>query len=61
MEEQTGFKLSEIKAMGPDFFKQIMHPNDFHLAIVAQRHLMRGGKSFTGFCRVRFKKAKRWK
>jgi DNA-binding CsgD family transcriptional regulator len=61
MEEQTGFKLSEIKVMGPDFFKQIMHPDDFHLAIVAQRHFLHGGNMFTGCCRVRFKKAKRWK
>ncbi|SFV28093.1 PAS domain-containing protein [Thermoflavifilum thermophilum] len=60
MERQTGYTLSEISKMGPDFFRCVMHPDDFHLAYEAQRYFERGGRMFTGCCRIRFKNVKQW-
>ena len=37
MEDVTGYTMAEMNNMGLDFFRSVMHPEDFELAVIAQQ------------------------
>ena len=61
-ENETGYTLSEMKAMGIEFFRQVMHPDDFPQALNAQKRFINDPQScFYGYCRIKGKNDKEWK
>lgn len=50
-----GYSSIEMQGMGMDFFKDIMHPEDFKLASVAQQSFRDKKEQFGGLARVRRK------
>ncbi|HVI45086.1 MAG TPA: LuxR C-terminal-related transcriptional regulator [Chitinophaga sp.] len=53
--EIIGYSTAEMKGMGMDFFKHIMHPDDFKLAVVAQQSFINHKQTFGGLARIRKK------
>ncbi|MFY0253321.1 LuxR C-terminal-related transcriptional regulator [Chitinophaga sp. 30R24] len=53
--EAVGFTSAEMAGMGIDFFKHIMHPEDFKMAAVAQQSFFNNKKQFGGLARIRKK------
>ncbi|MCW3462102.1 LuxR C-terminal-related transcriptional regulator [Chitinophaga nivalis] len=51
--ETVGFSPEEMKGMGIDFFRDIMHPDDFKLAAVAQQSFINNKSQFGGLARIR--------
>lgn len=61
-EKETGYTLAEIHTMGMNFFRTVMHPDDFPQALRAQKCFMnKSQSSFYGFCRIKGKNDKEWK
>lgn len=61
MTDTTGYTLQEIHQMGVDFFKTIMHPDDFPDSLTAQQRFLTGNNPFGGACRIRTKHQLLWK
>ncbi|WP_143308080.1 LuxR C-terminal-related transcriptional regulator [Chitinophaga vietnamensis] len=51
--ETVGYSPEEMKGMGMEFFKHIMHPDDFKLATVAQQSFNNNKRQFGGVARIR--------
>jgi DNA-binding CsgD family transcriptional regulator len=61
LEKESGYSFQEIKQMGIDFFKTIMHPDDFFIALKAQQQFNDGKLSFGGTCRLCGRYQQSWK
>ncbi|MET6998784.1 LuxR C-terminal-related transcriptional regulator [Chitinophaga defluvii] len=61
MIETTGFSLEEMNRMGTDFFRYIMHPDDFELTIAAQQSFKNHKQMFGGITRVRKRGEAGWR
>lgn len=62
MINETGYTLKEMKNMGIEFFKIVMHPDDFLKAKKIQEEFSKGSRdSVTGFCRFRNKNMAPWR
>ena len=53
--ETVGFSSAEMTGMGMEFFRHIMHPDDFKLAAVAQQSFLNNKTQFGGLARIRKK------
>lgn len=53
--ETVGFSSDEMTGMGMEFFQNIMHPDDFKLAAVAQQSFFNNKAQFGGLARIRKK------
>lgn len=53
--ETVGFSPAEMTGMGMEFFRHIMHPDDFKLAAVAQQSFLNNKTQFGGLARIRKK------
>jgi len=53
--ETVGFSSDEMTGMGMEFFRNIMHPEDFKLAAVAQQSFFNNKTQFGGLARIRKK------
>ena len=61
METVTGFSLREMKDMGPEFFRQLLHPDDYELTGIANP-LFRNNKDIAGsVARIRPKGQADWR
>lgn len=60
MEDVTGYTLAEMSNMGLEFFKNVMHPDDFDLAVVAQQSFKENKDVFGGVLRFRKRGAENW-
>ncbi|PUZ21257.1 RNA polymerase sigma factor, sigma-70 family [Chitinophaga costaii] len=60
MSEATGYSLEEMTSMGMDFFREIMHPEDFSLAETARQSFIGAKDVFGGVTRIRRKGATNW-
>lgn len=61
LEEEAGYTLAEMQQMGIEFFRKIMHPDDFGQAVVAQSRFAQNSQpKFYGFCRIRGKDKPHW-
>lgn len=60
MEDVTGYTLKEMSGMGLDFFKAIMHPEDFDLAVIAQQSFQENKSVFGGVLRFRKRDTEDW-
>jgi RNA polymerase sigma factor (sigma-70 family) len=61
MERFTGFTLNEMHTLGPEFFRQFMHPDDFELTSIADTSFHNRKNSFGGVARVRPKGQREWR
>lgn len=59
-EEETGYTLTEMKDLGIEFFRKIMHPDDFPRALEARAHFKANGEEFAGACRIKGKHDQDW-
>jgi len=55
MEEITGFTFGEMNKLGLEFFRHIMHPDDFELTGIARQSFRDNKNIFGGVTRVRRK------
>lgn len=60
MEDVTGYTMAEMNGMGLDFFKDIMHPDDFDLAVIAQQSFKENKNVFGGVLRFRKRGTDHW-
>src|SRR5689334_10717221 len=60
MEDVTGYTMAEMNSMGLDFFKDIMHPDDFDLAVIAQQSFKENKNVFGGVLRFRKRGTDNW-
>ncbi|WP_343689582.1 LuxR C-terminal-related transcriptional regulator [Chitinophaga sp.] len=60
MEEVTGYTQAEMSSMGLDFFKAVMHPEDFDLAVIAQQSFQENKSVFGGVLRFRKRDTEHW-
>ncbi len=60
MSDATGYSLEEMTSMGMEFFRQIMHPEDFSLAETARQSFIAAKDVFGGVTRIRRKGATSW-
>jgi RNA polymerase sigma factor (sigma-70 family) len=60
MEDVTGYTMAEMNSMGLDFFKDIMHPDDFDLAVIAQQSFKENKNIFGGVLRFRKRGTDNW-
>lgn len=60
MEDVTGYTMAEMNSLGLDFFKSIMHPDDFELAVIAQQSFRQNKSVFGGVVRFRKRGTENW-
>jgi RNA polymerase sigma factor (sigma-70 family) len=60
MEDVTGYTMAEMNSMGSEFFKKVMHPNDFELAVIAQQSFKKDKNIFGGVLRIRKRGTDGW-
>ena len=60
MEDVTGYTMAEMNGMGLEFFKKVMHPDDFDLAVVAQQSFKENKNIFGGVLRFRKRGTDNW-
>jgi RNA polymerase sigma factor (sigma-70 family) len=60
MEDVTGYTMAEMNTLGLDFFKRIMHPEDYDLAVTAQRSFKENKNAFGGVVRFRKRGTDNW-
>ncbi len=53
MEDGLGYSLCEMKAMGPDFFKELIHPQDYPRSLNIRHLFIAGLTKFRNICRIR--------
>ncbi|GAA0533635.1 LuxR C-terminal-related transcriptional regulator [Chitinophaga japonensis] len=61
MEEATGFSLQEMNTLGVEFFRQLMHPDDFELTGIARQSFKHNKQIFGGVTRMRKKGQDDWR
>ncbi|CAL1520790.1 LuxR C-terminal-related transcriptional regulator [Chitinophaga sp. MM2321] len=61
LSEAVGFSPDEMTGKGMDFFQDIMHPEDFKLAAVAQQSFINNKMQFGGLARIRKKGEKEYR
>ncbi|HEY1164151.1 MAG TPA: LuxR C-terminal-related transcriptional regulator [Chitinophaga sp.] len=61
MEEITGFTFGEMNNLGLEFFRHIMHPDDFELTGIARQSFRDNKNIFGGVTRVRRKGGNEWR
>lgn len=61
MIDATGFSLEEMAGMGMGFFREIMHPDDFELAAIAQQSFKDNKNLFGGVTRIRKRGQDDWR
>ena len=61
MEEITGFTFGEMNKLGLEFFRHIMHPDDFELTGIARQSFRDNKNIFGGVTRVRRKGGNEWR
>ncbi|ATL46274.1 hypothetical protein COR50_03300 [Chitinophaga caeni] len=61
MEDTMGYTLDEITEKGMEFFKEIMHPEDFDIALVARNQFKDNQPLFGGVLRVKGRNDEDWK
>ncbi|WP_158538485.1 LuxR C-terminal-related transcriptional regulator [Chitinophaga skermanii] len=59
--DTMGYTLDEIKEMGMAFFQEILHPEDFGVAMVARNEFSNNKEIFGGILRVKGRHDKNWK
>lgn len=60
MEDVTGYTMAEMNSRGLDFFKDIMHPDDFDLTVIAQQSFKENKNIFGGVLRFRKRGTDNW-
>ncbi len=60
MEHITGFSLQEMKSLGPEFFRQLIHPDDYELTSTARQSFKNNKETFGGVVRIRRKGRQEW-
>lgn len=60
MEDITGYTMAEMSSMGLNFFKAIMHPDDFDIAVIAQQSFQENKSVFGGVVRFRKRGTENW-
>jgi RNA polymerase sigma factor (sigma-70 family) len=55
MEDATGYTVAEMNKLGLEFFKQIMHPDDYEQAVIAQQSFKNNKNMYGGVVRFRKK------
>ncbi len=60
MEDVTGYTMAEMNSMGLNFFKDILHPDDFDLTVVAQQSFKENKNIFGGVLRFRKRGTDNW-
>lgn len=60
MEEMMGYTLAEMNSLGLEFFEQVMHPEDFELAVIAQQSFKENKNAFGGVLRYRKRNTDNW-
>lgn len=60
-EENTGYSRAEAQDMGPQFFQEIMHPEDFRLTLLAQESFRNNKSMFSGVARIRKRGQNDWR
>lgn len=63
LEKATGYTFAEIQAMGPRFYKAVMHPDDFYLSDFRRKFFFDNNEMFGGVVRTKHKDSKdgwRW-
>ena len=60
MEDVTGYTMAEMNNMGLDFFRSVMHPEDFELAVIAQQSFNENKNVFGGVLRFRKRGTENW-
>jgi RNA polymerase sigma factor (sigma-70 family) len=60
MEDVTGYTMAEMNSMGLDFFRDIIHPDDFDLAVIAQQSFKENKNIFGGVLRFRKRGTDNW-
>lgn len=60
MEEATGYTMAEMNTLGLSFFNQIMHPDDYDIAVIAQQSFKENKNLFGGVVRVRKRYTEEW-
>lgn len=60
MEDVTGYTMAEMNNLGLEFFRQVMHPEDFDLAVIAQQSFRENKNAFGGLLRFRKRGAEDW-
>lgn len=62
MEDATGYTLPEMNMLGLEFFRQVMHPEDFDLAVIAQQTFKedKSRNIFGGVLRMRKRGTAEW-
>jgi RNA polymerase sigma factor (sigma-70 family) len=60
MEDVTGYTMAEMNNMGLDFFRSVMHPEDFELAVIAQQSFKENKNVFGGVLRFRKRGTENW-
>lgn len=61
MEDVTGYTMAEMNGLGLDFFKKVMHPDDFDIAVIAQQSFKENKNIFGGVLRFRKRGADNWR
>lgn len=61
MEDVTGFSFEEMNSMGLEFFRQLLHPDDFELTGIARQSFRDNKNIFGGVTRVRKKGENDWR
>ena len=61
MEEVTGFTFGEMNGLGLEFFRQLLHPDDFELTGIARQSFRNNKNIFGGVTRVRKKGENDWR
>lgn len=57
----SGYRLKEMQALGIDFYRTILHPDDFPNLLDAQKKLETGKQScYFGHCRIKAKDETEW-
>jgi RNA polymerase sigma factor (sigma-70 family) len=61
MEDITGFTLQEMTSLGLEFFREVMHPDDFELTGIARQSFRNNKNIFGGVTRLRKKGQDEWR
>jgi RNA polymerase sigma factor (sigma-70 family) len=61
MEDMTGFSLEEMNTLGLEFFRELMHPDDFELTDIGRQSFQNNKNTFGGVARVRKKGQHDWR
>jgi RNA polymerase sigma factor (sigma-70 family) len=61
MEDVTGYTIAEMNSLGLDFFRKVLHPDDFDVAVIAQQSFKANKNVFGGVVRFRKRGADDWR